>query len=80
LAKNIERKKITIKVKAQKEKLFGALTEKDIKEALEKEGLKISSGKIDLSEPIKKIGQFDLNIKWDGGVQASFKLNVIEES
>jgi large subunit ribosomal protein L9 len=80
LAKNIEGKKIITKVKAQKGKLFGALTEKDIREALKKENLKINSGKINLSKPIKKIGQFDLDIKWDDEVQASFKLNVVEES
>lgn len=80
IAENIKGKEIVIKVKAQKEKLFGALTEKDIKKVLELEGLKIDSGKISLSKPIKKIGQFDLKIQWDDGIEASFKLNVVEES
>ena len=80
MAENIQGKEITIKAKTQKGKLFGALSEKDIKKTLESKGLKIGSGKIDLSKPIKKIGQFDLKVQWDGQVESSFKLNVIEES
>ncbi len=79
-AKNIANKKISVKVKAQKEKLFGALTEKDIQNVLQNEKINIGSGKIVLENPIKKLGQFDIAINWGEEIQETFKLNVIEES
>jgi len=79
-AQKLAGKKITIKVKAQKEKLFGALTEKDIQNVLQNEKINIGSGKIVLENPIKKLGQFDIAINWGEEIQETFKLNVIEES
>ncbi len=79
-AEQLEGKELTIIAKAQKEKLFGALTTKDIQEALEKDDINIGTGKITLSKPIKKIGAFDITIDWGDTIQKTFKLNVVEES
>lgn len=80
VAEELKGKEVTIKAKAQKDKLFGALTEKDIQEALNNKKINIGAGKIILENPIKKLGQFDVNVNWGEDIQAIFKLNVIEES
>jgi large subunit ribosomal protein L9 len=79
-AQQLDGKEITMKAKAQKEKLFGALTEKDIQESLENDGIDIGTGKLILAKPIKKLGQFDISVRWGEDVQKTFKLNVVEES
>jgi large subunit ribosomal protein L9 len=79
-AQQLDGKEVTMKAKAQKEKLFGALTEKDIQEALESDGINIGTGKLTLTKPIKKLGQFEINVNWENDIQKTFKLNVIEES
>jgi len=80
IAKKLATKKIMVKVKAQKGKLFGALTEKDIRNILKDEKLNIASGKIILTKPIKKTGFFDITIDWGNNIKGTFKLNVVEES
>jgi len=79
-AQKLAGKEITIKAKAQKEKLFGALTEKDIRSALEEKKINIGTGKIALTSPIKKLGKFNIIVSWGDDTQEAFKLNVIEES
>jgi large subunit ribosomal protein L9 len=75
-AKKIEGKKITIKVKAQEEKLFGALSEKEINDALVKEDLKITNGKLNIATPVKTTGEHQIEVTWDGNLKASFSLIV----
>ncbi len=80
LASEIDDQEIVIKVKAQGEKLFGALTKKEIKKALEEKSLNISSGQIVLAKPIKIIGDFKIGIIWDNDIKATIKLKVTSES
>ncbi len=78
LSKNVEGKKIVMQAKAQKEKLFGALDANDIVEALKKEGLSVGQGKVKTEVKIKKLGEYDIVVEWDGDVKANFTLLVEE--
>lgn len=61
-------------------KVFGSITSKEIGENLEKQyGIKVDKKKIDLQEPIKVLGMFNIEIKLYDGVIAKLKLNVISQ-
>ena len=66
-AEKLEGIVVTIKVKAgsaDSGKLFGSVTAKDIGDALEKEhGLTVDRRKINLDEPIKKFGKYEIPVK-----------------
>ena len=61
-------------------KVFGSVTAKEIGESLEKQyQIKVDKKKIDLKEPIKNLGMFNIEIKLYDGVVAKLKVNVIGE-
>ena len=71
---------ITIKTKAgEGGKLFGAITSKQIGDALAEEKIKIDRRKIILDEPIKSIGTTVVQIKIHPEVTATLKIKVEEE-
>ena len=65
LAAELNGKIITIRTKAgEGGKLFGSITSKDIAEHLEKDyGITVDKRKIQLSDPIRAYGQYDLDVK-----------------
>ncbi len=80
LLKKLEGEKIKISKKTNKEgKLFGSVGEKEIKKALEEKGLKIQEGKIELDEPIKDLGEWDVRISFPYDLEVIVKLLVEEE-
>jgi large subunit ribosomal protein L9 len=74
-------KEIVIKVKAGAgDKLFGAVTVKEIADILQKEfRVSIDKKKIDVGEPIKHLGQYNVKLKIYPTVQAEVKLVVAPE-
>ncbi|SHH21556.1 LSU ribosomal protein L9P [Thermosyntropha lipolytica DSM 11003] len=76
--KKIDGQVIEIKAKTgENDRLFGAVTPKEIAEALAKElGVNIDKKKIEIGEPIKQLGEYDIRIKLYSGVQAVIKLKV----
>jgi len=78
-----EIKKITLKIKAKcgdNGKLFGAITSKDVSEALKKDYNKnIDKKKIILEESIKQLGGFNANIKLYEGVNTTLKILIEQE-
>ena len=69
---------VSIKRQAgEEDKLFGAVTNRDIAEALEAEGFKIDRRDIMLEEPIHTIGVFHVPVKLALGVKAEVKVYVI---
>ncbi|PKM78726.1 MAG: 50S ribosomal protein L9 [Firmicutes bacterium HGW-Firmicutes-15] len=74
-------KKIEIKVKAGAgDKLFGAVTVKEIADILQKEfKVSIDKKKIDVGEPIKHLGQYKIKLKIYPSVQAEVILIVAPE-
>jgi large subunit ribosomal protein L9 len=81
MAEKISNVLLTIKAKAgEKEKLFGSITSSDIAEVLLKEHkLKIDKKKIVLSEPIKSLGDKEVDIKLYTGVTAKLKIKIEQE-
>jgi len=71
---------ITIKSKAgEGQKLFGSITSKDIAEALQKEGFSIERKQIMISEPIKRLGEYEVEVKLHSNINAKLKINVVAE-
>ncbi|HXX45574.1 MAG TPA: 50S ribosomal protein L9 [Candidatus Acidoferrales bacterium] len=63
----------------ENDQLFGSVTTADISEALAAKGYTIDKRKIQMTEPIKLIGNFDVPIKLHREVIASVKLAVKKE-
>jgi len=81
LKAKLDGKKVEIKVKAGAgDKLFGAVTAKEIADILQKEfGVSIDKKKIDIGEAIKHLGQYNIKLKIFPAVQAEIKLIVAPE-
>ncbi len=69
----------TIPVKAKDEKLYGSVTVNDIFDALKANGVQIDKQKIELAEPIKELGVFEVKVKLHAEVEATIKVWVVEE-
>lgn len=61
-------------------KLYGSVTSMDIADLIENAGYEVDRRKIQLSEPIKHLGEYDIVIKLHPDVKASVKIKVISES
>lgn len=80
LGKVIEKTKLVIPIKCGKNgKIFGAINTKEIAEQFEKQGITIDKRKIELKEPLKTIGRFNVTIKLHPTVTAKFILELIAE-
>ena len=77
----IEAKTVKVVSKAgENGRLFGAITSKDIAEAIQKEFLvELDKKKIDLEAPIKQVGLTEVVLKLFPGVQAKCKVDVVTE-
>jgi large subunit ribosomal protein L9 len=58
-------------------KLFGAVTNKEIGDKLAAAGVEIDRKKIQLSEPIKALGDYQVSVKLAAGVTATIKVSVV---
>jgi len=61
------------------EALYGSVTSSDIAEALAKKGFDVDRRKIQLHEPIKRLGEFDVPVKLQRDVTATLKVKVAAE-
>jgi len=61
------------------EALYGSVTTSDIAEALAARGFDVDRRKLQLADPIKKIGEFDVPIKLHREVTAIVKVHVVAE-
>ena len=62
------------------EALYGSVTTADIADALAAKGVEIDRRKLHLSEPIKRLGEFDVPIRLHPDVTAHVKVRVVAES
>jgi len=71
---------VTVAVKTgEGGKLFGAVTAKDISDALAREhGIEIDKRKIELKEPIKMVGVYSAVIKLHPEISAQIQVKVVE--
>jgi large subunit ribosomal protein L9 len=68
---------LTFEVRSgEDDKLFGSVTSKDVAEAIAAQGIEIDKRKINLQEPIKRLGSYEVPIKVREEVSASVKLEV----
>ncbi len=80
LAGELEKVSVTLQVKVgEDEKLFGAVTSQMIAEALAEKQVTIDKRQIELEEPIKALGIYDVPVKLQQGVTAKIKVWVVRE-
>ena len=81
LASQIEGKEVSLKAKAgAKDKLYGSITSADIAAELQNvTGLEIDKRKIELEEPIRQLGSYEVTVKLGQDIAPKIKVNVIEE-
>jgi large subunit ribosomal protein L9 len=71
---------LTLRAKAGEEgKLFGAVTSRDIAEALEKAGVKVDRKSVQLAEPIKQLGDYKVKIRVAAEVVPEISVSVVAE-
>jgi large subunit ribosomal protein L9 len=71
---------VTLSRKAgETEQLFGSVTAADLSAALATQGFEVDKRQIQLAEPIKTIGEFQIPVKLVHGVTAEFKAVVKKE-
>ena len=72
---------ITIEVRAGEQgRLYGSVTTRDIAEALEKPlGLLLEHRQVELEEPIRRVGLFDVPLRLSRNVRASVRVAVLGE-
>jgi large subunit ribosomal protein L9 len=63
----------------ENDQLFGSVTSADISEALAAQGYTIDKRKVQLAEPIKTIGNFEVPVKLHREVTANVKLAVTKQ-
>ncbi|HAG69483.1 MAG TPA: 50S ribosomal protein L9 [Lachnospiraceae bacterium] len=79
-AQEIEKHTVTVRLKSGKDgKTFGSVSSKEIaQEAMNQFGLDIDKKKIQLDEPVKALGDYEVPVKLHPKVTASLKLKVVE--
>lgn len=79
LAKIIAGKKIVIKAKEKKGKLFGSISAKNIAQELKKEKIEIPEKSVILESPIRELGEYEIKIRLDHGIDSSLMLVIEKE-
>lgn len=80
LATDLEKISITIPVKVgEEDKLFGSVTNQMIADALKEKGYEIDKRKIELVDPIKALGIYDVTVKLHHEVSTVVKTWVVRE-
>lgn len=63
----------------EEEKLYGSVTASDIQRKLEELGIHVDKRKIDLHEPIRELGDFQVGIKIHPDVRPQVRVTVVKE-
>ncbi len=80
LKEKIESLTLTIPCKVGEEgKLFGAVTNIQIAEALKSQGIEVDRKKIILEKPIKLLGDYEALVKLEGDITAKVKISLVKE-
>ena len=58
-------------------KLFGSVTAKDVESAVKALGFAIDRKRIELAEPIKNVGTYEIAVKFVSDVKATLKVEVV---
>lgn len=77
LKKILDNRQIQLTIRCgENGKAFGSITSKEISEELAKKGIEIDKKKIDLSEPIKSVGDYQISARIYPNIVSTFTLNV----
>lgn len=80
IAKKVSTLQVTIARKVgEQDKLYGSVTNKDIADAAAKLGTVLDRHTIELAEPIRALGTFDVTVRLQAGVTANLKVWVVAE-
>jgi len=80
LAHQLDGREITLKAKVgAKEQLYGSITSADIADELQNNGLVVDKKKIEIAEPIRKLGGHEVAIRLAKDAIPKIKVIVIEE-
>ena len=80
LAAKLGELEISIPVRVgEMDRLYGSVTNLDIADAIESQGYSIDRKKIQLDEPIKALGEFEVPVKLSPDVKAIVKVNVVPQ-
>lgn len=62
------------------DKLFGSVTARDIEDALKALGVTVDRRKIHLPEPIKALGDYNVDVKLGHGISAKVRVRVVSQN
>lgn len=80
VAEQLTKISVTIKMKVgEDDKLFGSVTSQMIAESLVEKGVTLDKRMIELEEPIKALGIYDVPVKLTSGVSGIVKVWVVRE-
>lgn len=79
LAEQLDGRELFIKVKEKDGKLFGSINEKTIAKSLADENLKIEPKNVKIEEPIKEVGDYEVKLELDHGLEANIKVILVPE-
>ena len=80
LAGKLEKISVTIKMKVgEEEKLFGSVTAQMIADALQEKEIALDKRQIELEEPLKALGIYDVPVKLSSGVSGKIKVWIVRE-
>ena len=63
----------------EEEKLFGTVTANQIVEKLKEQGIEVQKNQIKLKDPIKELGEYEINIEFPHNLEANIKVIVVKE-
>jgi len=76
----IDKISLTIAVEAKEnEELYGAISEAQVLKLLKDEGMDLEKGKLVITEPIDKLGVFNLKVNLHPEVEATFRVWVVKK-
>lgn len=80
LAEQLEGKEVILKARSgEKERLYGSITSADIADELAKNGVVVDKRKIDLAEPVRQLGSYEITIRLGKDITPKIKLTVLGE-
>lgn len=80
LATELEKVSITIPVKVgEEDKIFGSVTNQMIADSLKEKGFDVDRRKIEITEPIKSLGIYSIEVKLHSSINAVVKTWVVRE-
>ena len=80
VAEQLKTASVTLSVKVHEgTKLYGSITAVEIAAALDKQGITLDRRTIQLAEPIRELGVFDVKVSLSPEVESTLKVWVVEE-